>query len=50
MNAHHCKRIAVAILSFGVWIGTAFAQGYPNKPITVTASSLAAGRAFPTLH
>lgn len=35
MNAHHCKRIAVAILSFGVWIGTAFAQGYPNKPITV---------------
>lgn len=35
MNTHHWKRIAVAIFLFGVWIGTAFAQGYPNKPITV---------------
>ncbi len=35
MNANQWKRIAVAILSFGVWMGAAFAQGYPNKPITV---------------
>lgn len=35
MNANHWKRIAVAIVSFGVWIGTALAQGYPSKPITV---------------